>query len=122
MHYHKLQTESFYLRAGRLTLRIKESLNAAIAEEFELSDAQRIFERFVPEEIGITPLAFENTFYCRRCAAMASYKTCPHDDPDRLLLSGTKVRELLRCGEAPPPEFTRPEIAAILVRAMRNNH
>jgi sulfate adenylyltransferase len=50
---------------------------------------------------------------------MASYKTCLHEDADRLLLSGTKVREMLRRGEAPPPEFTRPEIAAILARAMR---
>ena len=71
-------------------------------------------------EIGITPLSFENTFYCSRCASMASYKTCPHTDADRLLLSGTKVREMLRRGEAPPPEFTRPEIATILVRAMRD--
>jgi sulfate adenylyltransferase len=51
---------------------------------------------------------------------MASYKTCPHSDDDRLLLSGTKVREMLRRGEAPPPEYTRPEIAAILIRAMRS--
>ena len=50
---------------------------------------------------------------------MASYKTCPHGDEDRLLLSGTKVREMLRAGEAPPPEYTRPEMAAILVEAMR---
>jgi sulfate adenylyltransferase len=50
---------------------------------------------------------------------MASFKTCPHTDDDRLILSGTKVREMLRAGQAPPPEFTRPELAAILVRAMR---
>ena len=62
---------------------------------------------------------FENTFYCSKCLSMASYKTCAHSDTDRLLLSGTKVREMLRRGESPPPEFTRPEIAAILVRAMR---
>jgi sulfate adenylyltransferase len=52
---------------------------------------------------------------------MASFKTCPHSDEDRLLLSGTKVREMLRRGEFPPPEFTRPELAAILVRAMKEN-
>ncbi len=66
------------------------------------------------------PLTFENTFYCKRCAAMASFKTCPHEDADRLLLSGTKVREMLSRGEAPPPEFTRPEISTILMSAMNN--
>jgi sulfate adenylyltransferase len=61
---------------------------------------------------------FENTFYCAKCLRMASYKSCPHTDVDRLLLSGTKVREMLRAGEAPAAENTRPEIAAILAKAM----
>ena len=93
--------------------------HAGVGTYYGTYDAQKIFERFSADEIGITPLTFENTFYCKRCIGMASYKTCPHEDADRLLLSGTRVREMLRAGESPPPEYTRPEIAEILVRAMR---
>jgi len=93
--------------------------HAGVGSYYGTYDAQKIFERFGAGEIGITPLTFENTFYCKRCGGMASYKTCPHEDADRLLLSGTRVREMLRAGESPPPEYTRPEIAEILVRAMR---
>ena len=93
--------------------------HAGVGNYYGSYDAQKIFERFDAAEIGITPLTFENTFYCAKCGGMASFKTCPHADADRLLLSGTKVREMLRAGQAPPPEYTRPEIAAILVRSMR---
>lgn len=96
--------------------------HAGVGNYYGSYDAQKIFDRFAPSEIGITPLTFENTFYCSKCGAMASYKTCPHTDADRLLLSGTKVREMLRRGELPPPEFTRPELAAILVRAMKEGN
>jgi sulfate adenylyltransferase len=95
--------------------------HAGVGSYYGSYDAQKIFERFKPEEIGITPLMFENTFYCKRCFGMASFKTCPHTDEDRLILSGTKVRDMLRAGQAPPPEFTRPELAAILVAAMKES-
>ena len=96
--------------------------HAGVGSYYGTYDAQKIFDNFQPAEIGITPLTFENTFYCRKCESMASFKTCPHTDEDRLLLSGTKVRELLRAGQAPPPEYTRPELAKILIDAMREKN
>ncbi len=90
--------------------------HAGVGDYYGTYDAQRIFDRFDPDEIGITPVRFEHAFYCRRVGGMATPKTTRSTPEQRIFLSGTRVREMLARGEALPPEFTRPEVAEILQR------
>ncbi len=92
--------------------------HAGVGNYYGTYDAQYIFEEFEPGELGIIPMMFEHAFYCSLTGQMATTKTSPSKPEQRVHLSGTKVREMLRNGQLPPPEFSRPEVAAELAKAM----
>lgn len=89
--------------------------HAGVGDYYGPFDAQKIFEEIPAGDLHIEPLNIDWTFWCHKCDGMASMKTCPHGKEDRVLISGTKVRDMLSAGEMPPKEFSRPEVAQILV-------
>ncbi len=93
--------------------------HAGVGNYYGTYDAQDIFDEFDPALIDITPLKFEHAFYCKKCEAVVTAKTCPHDRENWVFLSGTQVRELLAKGEMLPREFTRPEVSKVLVEGMK---
>ncbi len=94
--------------------------HAGVGDYYGTYDAQHIFDEFESAELGIMPMKFEHAFYCTRTESMATTKTSPSTPSERIHLSGTKVREMLRRGELPPPQFSRPEVAAELIRSMKS--
>jgi sulfate adenylyltransferase len=93
--------------------------HAGVGGYYGTYDAHLIFDEFDPAEIGIIPLTFDHTFYCKKCQAIVSSKTCPHDSSNHIVLSGTQVRQMLENGEMLPEEFTRPEVSKVLIEGMK---
>ncbi|HIE48334.1 TPA: sulfate adenylyltransferase, partial [Candidatus Bipolaricaulota bacterium] len=92
--------------------------HAGVGSFYGPYEAQEMFDRFPPEELGIQALKFQPAFWCKRCGGMATEKTCPHPASERISLSGTQLRAMLREGVLPQPEVTRPEVAQILMEAV----
>jgi sulfate adenylyltransferase len=94
--------------------------HAGVGSYYGPFDAQQLLASLPAEDLGIVPLTFDNAFWCRRCLAMGTTKTCPHPPDQHVALSGTQVRAMLSAGQLPPPEFSRAEVASLLIDAYRS--
>ncbi|HUT67958.1 MAG TPA: sulfate adenylyltransferase [Dehalococcoidales bacterium] len=90
--------------------------HAGVGSYYGPFDAQIIFDELKPDDLYIQPLKLDTTFWCNKCASMASPKTCPHANEDHLAISGTELRQILSRDERPPEEFSRKEVIDILVK------
>jgi sulfate adenylyltransferase len=93
--------------------------HAGVGSYYAPLAAQRLLVDLGVKALGITPVPFDNAFYCTDCEQMATAKTCPHPPSSRVELSGTRLREQLSAGQLPPPEYSRREVAELLVEAYR---
>lgn len=91
--------------------------HAGVGDYYGTYDAHRVFDDITRDELALQPVFFEHAFWCNLTSGMATTKTSPSTPEQRVFLSGTKVREMLSRGEVPPVEFTRPEVARVLIEA-----
>ena len=91
--------------------------HAGVEDYYDPREAQELVRRFSESDLGVTPLFFEDAFWCRRTGGMATAKTSPSAPEERLAVSGSRIRAMLAAGETPPAEMTRPEVAEVLLRS-----